>query len=59
MNNISAHVRCSYLSILLDDSADIFAASMLTWYSSLSFLILSSLVMISFYFHSINFLSET
>ena len=47
--NISLPVRYFYLSILHDDKANIFAASLLTPYCSFSSLILSSIVMISFY----------
>ena len=45
--NISLPVRYSYSSILPDDNADIFAASMLTSYCSFLSLILS-VVIISF-----------
>ena len=47
--NISSTVRNSYLSILPDDKADIFAASLLISYCSFSSLIVSSIVMISYY----------
>ena len=47
--NISSPVRCSYLSILADDNADIFSTSLLILHYSFKFLILSSVVMISFY----------
>ena len=47
-NNISSPVRYSYLSILADDNADIFATSLLILYCSFLFLILSSIVLISF-----------
>ena len=46
---ISSPVRNSYLSILPDDNADIFAAYLLISYCRFSTLILSSIVMISFY----------
>ena len=46
--NISSPVKYSYLSILPDDNADIFAASLLISYWSFSSLILSSVIMISF-----------
>ena len=45
--NISPSVRYSYLSVLSDYNVDIFAASLL--------IILSSIVMISFYIHSKRF----
>ena len=47
--NISLPVRCSYLSILPDDNAYIFAASLLILYCSFSSLILLWILMISFY----------
>ena len=47
-NNISSPVRYSYLSILADDNADIFATSLLILYCSFLSLILSSIVLISF-----------
>ena len=53
--NISSSVRYSYLSILLDDNADIFAASLLILYYSFSSLILSSIVMSRFYILSKRF----
>ena len=48
-DNISSPVRYSYLSILPDDNANVFAASLLISYGSFSSLILSSIAMISFY----------
>ena len=51
----SSPVRYSYLLILLDDNADIFAASLLISYYSFSSLILSSIVMIRFYILSKRF----
>ena len=53
--NISSPVRYSYLSILPDDNADSFAASLLILYCSFSSLILSSFVVISFYILSTRF----
>ena len=47
--NISSPVRCSYLLILPEDNADIFAAYLLISYCIFSYLILSSILMISFY----------
>ena len=47
--SISSFVRYSYLLILLDYNADIFAASLLISYCNFSYLIFSSIVMISFY----------
>ena len=47
--NISLPVRYSYLSILPDNNADIFYASLLISYCSFPSLILSSVVMINFY----------
>ena len=47
--NISSSVRYSYLVILPDGNANVFAASLLISYGSLLFLILSSIVMIRFY----------
>ena len=46
---ISSPVRYSYLLILPDDNADIFADSQLTLYSSFLSLILLSIVVIGFY----------
>ena len=46
---ISFSVRYIYLSILLDVNKDVFAASLFTSYYSFSSLILSSIVVISFY----------
>ena len=46
---MSSGVRYSYLSTLAYDNADIFAASLLLQYCSLSLLFLSSIVMIDFY----------
>ena len=46
--NISSPVRFSYLSILPDNDTDIFAASVLTYFSFSSY-ILSSFVMLIFY----------
>ena len=48
-------VRYSYLSTFLDDNADIFATSLLISYCSFSFLILSSIIIISFYILSTRF----
>ena len=53
--NNSSSVRYSYLSILPDDLADISVASLLVLYCSFSSLILSSIVMISFYILSKRF----
>ena len=50
--NISLPTRYSYLSGFPDDNADIFVASLLISYGSFSFLIWSSIVMISFYIFS-------
>ena len=47
--NVSSTVRNSYLSILPHDYADIIAASLLRLYYTFSSVILSSVVMISFY----------
>ena len=52
---ISSPARYSYLSIFLDDNADIFAASLLISYYSFSSLILPSIVMISFHIVSKRF----
>ena len=54
--SISSPERYSLLSIFPDDSVDNFAASLLIPYCSFSFLILSSIVMISFYILSKRFL---
>ena len=53
--NVSSPVRCSYLSILPYDNADIFTVSLLISYWSFSSLILSSIVMINFYIVSKRF----
>ena len=53
--NISTPVGYSYLPILLDYNADIFAASLLMSYCNFSFLILSSIIIISFYIPSKRF----
>ena len=53
--NISSPVRNSYLSTFPDDNADILAASLLISYCNFSSLILSSVVMISFYILSKKF----
>ena len=53
--SMSWHVRNSYLSILHDDNAYVFAASMLISYCTFSSLILSSIVMIIFYILSKRF----
>ena len=53
--NISWPVRYSYLSILSDDNADYFGASLLISYCSISSLILSSLFMNSIYIVSKRF----
>ena len=47
--NISSPVIYSYLSILPENNADIFAAALLISYYSFSFLVLSSTGMINFY----------
>ena len=52
---ISSFVRNSYLSILPDDNADMFVASLLVSYYSFSYLILSLIVMINFYIVSKRF----
>ena len=54
--NVSSPVRYSYLSILPDDNADIFTASLLILYYSFSSLVLSSIIMINFYILSKIFL---
>ena len=46
--SISSPVKCSYLPILPNDNADIFAASLLMLCCSFSSLILSSIVLISY-----------
>ena len=51
-DNISSAVRYSYLSILSDDNADIFAVPLLILYYSILYLIFSSIVMINFYIFS-------
>ena len=53
--SISSPARNSYLSIFLNDNADIFAASLLASYYRFLSLILSSIVMISFFVLSIRF----
>ena len=53
--NVSSTVRNSYLSILPHDYADIIAASLLRLYYTFSSVILSSIVMISFYILFIRF----
>ena len=53
--SISSPVRYSYLSILPNDNADIFTATLLISYCSFSFLILSSIFMIDFYILSKRF----
>ena len=47
--NISSHSKYSYLSLFADDNADTFAASSLIFYCNFSSLILTSIVVISFY----------
>ena len=47
--SISSPVIYSYLSIFPDDNADISAAALLISYCSFSYLVLSSIVSISFY----------
>ena len=47
--NLVSTVRYTYLSILPDDYADIFAASLLISYCGFSSLILSSIVITCFY----------
>ena len=54
-SNISSPVRYSFLSIFPDDNADIFVASLLISYCNFSSLILSWIVMISFYILSKRF----
>ena len=51
----SSPVEYSYLSILPGDNADIVAASLLIWYFSFLYLILSSIVMINFHIPSKRF----
>ena len=53
--NISSPVRYSLLWIFPDDNADIFAASLLISYYSFSSLILSWIIIISFYIFSTRF----
>ena len=48
-SNNSSPVRYSYLSILLDDNADIFADFLLISHCTFSSLLLSSIVKTSFY----------
>ena len=55
VNSISSPVRYSYISIFPDNKADIFAASLLISYCNYLSLILSSIVMVSFYFLSKRF----
>ena len=47
--NISSPVRYSYLSIFTDDNAGVFATYLLISYCNFSYVILSSIVMISLY----------
>ena len=47
--SISLHVGYSYLSVLSDEYADVFATSLLMLYGSFSPLILSLVVIIGFY----------
>ena len=54
-DNISLPMRYSYLSIFPDHNADIFYSSLLVSYCSFSSIILSSIVMISFYILSKTF----
>ena len=54
-SNISSPVRYSCISILSDDNVNIFSASLLISCCSFSSLILSSIVMISFYILSKRF----
>ena len=54
-SNISSAARYSYLSILPEDNADIFAASLLISYCIFSAVILSSIAMINFYILSKRF----
>ena len=49
VGNISSPERNSYLPILPDDNANIFAVSLLLLYNNFSFLIFSSIVMTIFY----------
>ena len=53
--SISSPVWYSYLAIFPNDSADIFAASLLIWYCNFSPLILLSIAVISFYILSQRF----
>ena len=53
--NNSSHVRHSYLSIFASNNPDIFAASPLRLYCSVTCLILLSVVLISFYILSKRF----
>ena len=53
--NIPSPVRYSHLSIFPDDSADNFDASLPMLYCNFSSIILSSVVMISFYILSTRF----
>ena len=54
--NIYSPVRYSYLSILPDDNAEVFAASLLISYCSFSSLSLSSILLVNFYIISERFL---
>ena len=54
-NNIFSPIRNSYLLIFPDDNADIFPSSLLISCCSFSYLILSSIVLISFYILSKTF----
>ena len=54
--SISSPVRYSYLSILPDDNAEVFAASLLISYCSFSSLSLSSILLVNFYIISERFL---
>ena len=56
--NMFSPVRYSYLSIFSNDNGDIFASSQLILYCSFLSLILSSIVMISFYILSERFFLE-
>ena len=56
--NISPPVKYSNLSTFQNDKTGIFAASLLTSYFSLSSLILSSIIIISFYIFSKRFFLE-
>ena len=56
--SISLHVGYSHLSVLLDEYADVFAASLLMLYGSFSPLILSLVVIIGFYIFFKRFFDE-